>query len=126
MCSHKTISPCCNKELKSYIQILKVKTECQDQMLGKAVHWLELESKHSTETGMESVAEQSERLGLFVANGADHLKCIWQFQHLEVKRITVFVLFSGKCHSTDFTSVGESDNLLATVTENFGHILDQT
>lgn len=81
MCSHKTILPFYNKELKSYIQILKAKTGCQDQMLGKAVHWLELESKHSTETGMESTAEQSERLGLLDANGADHLKCIWQFQH---------------------------------------------
>lgn len=34
-------------------------------------------------------------------------KCIWQFQHLEVKRITIFALFSGKWYSTNFTSLGK-------------------
>lgn len=120
---HKTILPFCYEEIKSYIQILKTKTECQDQELGKIAHWLDLESKHSTETGIESIAEQSKRFGICVANGAKHFKCIWQFQLLEVKRITVFVLFSGKWYSTNFTGLGENDNLLALVSENFGHIL---
>lgn len=96
MCLCKTILPFCYKELKCYIQILKGKTERRDQKLGNAAHWLELESKHSTETGMESIAEQSKKLGIFAANGAEHFKCAWQFQHLEFKRITIFVLFSGK------------------------------
>lgn len=43
MCVYaKTVLPFCIKELKSYIQILKAKTEWQDQKLGKAAYWLEL------------------------------------------------------------------------------------
>ena len=120
VCLCKTILPFCYKELKCYIQILKGKAEWQDQKLGNAVHWLDFESKHSTKTGMQSI---SKRLGIFVANSAEHFKCIWQFQHLEVKRVTTFVLFSDKWYSTNFPSLGENDNLLALVTENFDHIL---
>lgn len=123
VCLRKTILPFCYEEIKSYIQILKTKTECQDQELSKAAHLLGLESKHSTETGIESITEQSKRLGICVANSAKHFKCSWQFQLLEVKRITVFVLFSGKWYTTNFTSLGGNDNLLALVNENFGHIL---
>ena len=59
MCLCKTILPFCHKELECCIQILKEKTERRDQKLGKAAHWLDLESKRSAETGMESIAEQS-------------------------------------------------------------------
>lgn len=79
MCLCKTILPFCYKELKCYIQILKGKAEWQDQKLGKAVHWLDFESKQSTNTGMESI---SKRLGKFVANSVEHFKCIWQVSTL--------------------------------------------
>lgn len=52
----------------------------------KSIRWLDLESKHLTETGMENM---SKSLGIFVAKSAEHFKCIWQFQSLDVKRVTI-------------------------------------
>lgn len=43
-----------------------------NQKLDKAAHWLDLESKHSTQAGMKNIAELSTRLGIFVANGAEY------------------------------------------------------
>lgn len=80
MCLCKTILLFCYKELECYIQILKGKTEWQDQKLVEVVCRLNLDSKCSVETGMQSMAEQPERLVMPTIVSLECVQVHWLFR----------------------------------------------
>lgn len=86
----------CHSLIKSSNAIFRFLRERQSgktRSWAKPIRWLDLESKHLTETGMENV---SKSLGIFVAKSAEHFKCIWQFQKFGCQESNYLVLFSGK------------------------------
>lgn len=74
------------KSSNAIFRFLRERQSGKTRSSAKPIQWLDLESKHLTETGLESM---SKSLGIFVANSAEHFKCIWKFQSLEVKRVTI-------------------------------------
>ena len=97
----------CHSVIKSSNAILRFLRERQSgktRSWAKPIQWLELESKLLTEISMESM---SKTLGIFVANTAEHFKCIWQFQKLGSQESNYLVLFSGKRYRTNFPSLGK-------------------
>lgn len=86
VCLCKTILLFCYKEPKCYIQILKGKTEWQDQKLVKVVCWLNLDSKYSIETGLQSMAEQPKSLVMPTIVSVECVQVNWYFQWFKLKR----------------------------------------
>lgn len=80
MCLCKTILLFSYKALEYYIQILKGKTEWQDQKLVEVVCRLNLDSKCSVETGMQSMAEHSKRLVMPTIDSVGCVQVHWLFQ----------------------------------------------
>ena len=80
MCLCKTILLFSYKALECYIQILKGKTEWQDQKLVEAVCRLNLDSKCSVETGMQGMAEQPKKPVMPTIVSVGCVQVHWLFQ----------------------------------------------